>query len=120
MSAILTTEMGTVTYSDDFIGTIAGQTATECYGVVGMAPARMTDSIVGVVKKDNVKKGIRVFTDETNALRIDLNIIVEYGISIYAAASSIIETVRYNVEKYTGLTVRDVNIIVSGVRVQDK
>ena len=118
MSAILQTELGSVTYTDDFIGTIAGITTTECYGVVGMASKKMTDGIVDLLKRDNLKKGVKIFTDSSSALRIDLFIVVEYGISIYAASSSIIETVRYNVEKTTGLNVKEVNVIVSGIRVQ--
>lgn len=118
MSAILQTNLGTITYSDDYICTIAGVATTECYGVVGMTAKKVSDGIVDLVKRENLKKGVKVFTDQSNALRIDLYIVVEYGISIVAAASSIIETVRYQVEKATGLIVRDVNVMVSGIRVQ--
>lgn len=118
MSAVLQTNLGTISYTDDFIASVAGITATECYGVVGMASKKMTDGIVDLVRKENVKKGVKVFTDQSNTLRIDLSIVVQYGISIYATASSIIETVRYNVEKVTGLNVKEVNVLVSGIRVQ--
>ncbi|MFR9207511.1 MAG: Asp23/Gls24 family envelope stress response protein [Lachnospiraceae bacterium] len=43
--------------------------------------------------------------------------VVEYGTSISAVASSIIQTVKYNVEKITGLMVLAVNVTVSGIRV---
>ena len=33
MSAVLTTGKGTITVTDDFIASVAGYTATECYGV---------------------------------------------------------------------------------------
>lgn len=118
MSAILQNKLGTITYSDDYIGSIAGLTTTECYGVVGMSSKKMTDGFVDLLKGENLKRGVKVYTDKSNSLRIDLYIVVEYGISIYAASSSIIETVRYNIEKSTGLNVKEVNIIVSGIRVQ--
>ena len=118
MSAVLQTNLGTISYTDDFIASVAGVTATECYGVVGMASKKVTDGIADMVKKENVKRGVKVYTDQSNSLRIDLSIVVQYGISIYATASSIIETVRYNVEKVTGLTVKEVNVMVSGIRVQ--
>lgn len=117
MSAVLQTKCGNITYSDDYIATIVGLATTECYGVVGMSAKKATDGILEILKRDNYKKGVRIYTDQSNALRIDLNIIVEYGISISATASSIIETVRYHVEKTTSLVVKEVNIIVSGIRV---
>ena len=118
MSAILQSKLGTISYTDDYIGSIAGLATTECYGVVGMASKKMTDGLVELLGRENLKRGVKVYTDQTNTLRIDLHIVVLYGISIYAMASSIIETVRYNVEKSTGLTVKEVNVIVSGIRVQ--
>lgn len=118
MSAILETPKGTITYSDDFIATVAGVTATECYGVVGMVSKKMSDGIVMLLKRGNLSKGVKVYTDQSKNVRIELYIMVEFGISIPAAANSIIETVRYHVEKATGLTVSDVSVIVSSIRVQ--
>lgn len=118
MSAILQTKMGNITYADELIASIAGLTTTECYGVVGMSSKKVTDGFSELLGRENVKRGVKIFTDQSNALRIELYIVVEYGISISAAASSIIETVKYNVEKMTGLIVKEVNIIVSGIRVQ--
>lgn len=118
MSAVLQTKLGKITYSDDYIASVAGLTATECYGVVGMSAKKAADGLWVLLRRDNIKKGVKIYTDQSNALRIDLNIVVEYGISISAAASAIIETVRYNVEKATSLVVKEVNIIISGIRVQ--
>ena len=118
MSAVLQTNLGSIVYTDDFISAIAGISTTECYGVVGMSSRKkLSDGIVELLKKDNLKKGVKVYSDESQALKIDLYIVVQYGISIIAASSSIIETVRYNVEKITGLTVKEVNVFVSGIRV---
>ena len=58
-------------------------------------------------------------TDNSDVVTIDLFIIVEYGVSIAAVASSIIQTVKYKVEKATGLTVKQVNVMVNGIRVQN-
>ncbi len=119
MSAAVQNDMGKIVYTDEYISNIVGYAATECYGVVGMAASKTSDTLKGVVRKDNINRGVRITTDSTHRLRIDLNVIVEYGISIYAAASSIIETIRYRVESATGLSVKEVNIVVSGIRVQD-
>ncbi len=118
MSAIIKTDQGEIRYSNDFIASIAGMSATECYGVVGMTPTRAFDGLSDLLGRDNLKKGVKVFTDNTSSLRIELNIVVEYGISMSAAGSSILQTVKYTVEKATGLNVTNVNVIISGIRVQ--
>ena len=117
MSSMIQTQFGTIVYSDDYIASIAGLTTMECYGVVGMASRKASDGFYTLLKKDYVQKGVRVYTDQSNALGIELNVVVEYGVSIGAVANSIIETVRYSVEKATGLVVKDVSVIVSGIRV---
>ncbi len=37
MSASLKVDLGTVTYTEDYIASIAGYSALECYGLVGMS-----------------------------------------------------------------------------------
>jgi len=117
MSAVLQTNAGEIIYSDDYIASIAGFSATECYGVVGMSAKKVWDSVADVHGKENLKKGVKVYTDQTNSVKIELHIVVEYGTSISALGNSIIQTVRYNVEKDTGLNVKDVNVVISGIRV---
>ncbi len=117
MSAVLHNNAGDIIYSDDFIASIAGFAATECYGVVGMTAKKVWDSVADILGKENVKKGVKVSTDQSNAVKIELYIVVEFGTSIAALGNSIIQTVRYNVEKMTGLTVKDINVVVSGIRV---
>ena len=118
MSAIIETSGGKITYTDDCIASIAGKATTECYGVVGMSPVnKMKDSLADILAKENVKRGVRVYTDGTNAISVELYVIVQYGVSISAVASSIISTVRYNLEKNTGLNINDVKVLVSGIRV---
>ena len=117
MSAVLQTNVGEIIFSDDYIASLAGLAATECYGVVGMSPKKVWDSVAEVLGRENIKKGVKIYTDQTNSIKIELHIVVEYGTSIAALGTSIIQTVRYQVEKDTGLNVKDVNVVVSGIRV---
>lgn len=118
MSAVLETEKGKITYADDYIATIAGVAATECYGVVGMSAKKMFDGITELLGMDNLKKGVKVTSDSSQEIKINLYIVVQYGVNINAVSSSIIETVRYHVEKDTCLHVREVNVIVSGINIK--
>ena len=42
--------------------------------------------------------------------------IVAYGVSISAVADNLINNVKYKVEEFTGMEIREINIYVEGVR----
>lgn len=116
MGTVIVNSLGEITISDDVLATLAGIIAIECYGIVGMASKRATDGLVELLGSDNLSRGVKV-TSQGNEISIELFIIVEYGISIAAVAKNVIQTVKYNVENLTGVSVKKVNITVEGVRV---
>ena len=116
MGAVTVNSLGELSISDDVLATLAGISAIECYGIVGMASKRATDGLVELLGSDNLSRGVKVVS-QGNEVSVELYIIVEYGISIAAVAKNVIETVKYNVENLTGATVKKVNITVEGVRV---
>lgn len=117
MSAIVKNKFGSITYNESFIATIAGVSATECYGLVGMSQKNITEMITNLFKGDNLQKGVRIKTDESENVVIELYITVKYGVSLAAVAENIIDKVKYSVEKDTGLNVTSVDIIVQGIQV---
>ena len=65
--------------------------------------------------KKNLSKGIKVDAGEKE-VKIDVNIIVEYGSRIPDVAFEIQNRVKKSVENMTGLKVSEVNVHVQGVR----
>lgn len=116
MNAVISNDIGMITLSQEVIAAVAGLAATECYGVVGMAVKNVKDGIVTLLKKENLKKGVVIKISENNEVKINLHIIVEYGVNIPAVSETISSTVSYRVQEYTGLTVECVNIYVEGIR----
>lgn len=116
MSAEIKNERGSINISNAVIAKLAGYTATQCYGVVGMCAKTSKDGIAGLLKKENIDKGIRVKT-ENNVIEIALFIIVEYGLNIGTIGETIRSSVKYNVEKFTGMEVASVQVNVESVRV---
>ena len=116
MDCKLSNEFGNIFVSDDVIASIAGACCLESYGVVGMGAKRGTDGLVDIFRGDNVKRGVRVSIKE-NLITIGLSIVVEYGVSIAAVAQTIIESVKYHIENYTGMQVDKINVSVEGIRV---
>ena len=116
MGKFILTQLGRITISDDVIASVAGMAATECYGLVGMASRTLTDGIAELLGYDNLARGVEVDARD-DGLRINLYIIVEYGTRITEVAHNVMDTVKYVLEKATGLPVAEINVTVHGVRV---
>lgn len=118
MKGHMSTRIGEIVIDNDVIAQYAGASAVECFGVVGMASVNMKDGIAKLLKRDYLSHGVNV-TIENNKITIDLHIIVSYGVSISAVADNLISNVKYNVEEFSGLEVKKINVFVEGVRVID-
>ena len=105
--------------ADDVVAVIAGVAVSEVPGVYGMA-GRFAGGITEVLSgKKNLAKGIKVEINEKET-KIDVNIIVEYGVRIPDVAFEIQNRVKKAVEQMTGLNVVEVNVHVQGVNTDSK
>ena len=101
--------------SNDVVAVIAGVAVSEVPGVASMSggfAGGITEVLSG---KKNLSKGIKVDADEKE-VKIDVNIIVEYGSRIPDVAFEIQNRVKKSVENMTGLKVAEVNVHVQGVK----
>ncbi len=108
------TENEGIQISNDVVAVIAGVAVSEVPGVAGMSggfAGGITEVLSG---KKNLAKGIKVDISE-KAVKIDVNIIVEYGSRIPDVAFEIQNRVKKAVENMTGLNVEEVNVHVQGV-----
>ena len=108
------TENEGIKISNDVVAVIAGVAVSEVPGVAGMAggfAGGITEVLSG---KKNLSKGIKVEVGEKET-KIDVNIIVEYGVRIPDVAFEIQNRVKKSVETMTGLKVLEVNVHVQGV-----
>lgn len=118
-ASMMNTHHGKVIITSEVIAQYAGAVATECFGIVGMANVSMKDGLVGLLKSDNMTKGIGVSISPTQKLTLDFHVIVSYGANISTVADNLIDNVKYKVEAFTGLEIEHINIFVEGVRVID-
>jgi uncharacterized alkaline shock family protein YloU len=112
-----TTPIGSIHVSPRAIATIAYHAALQSYGVVGLAPKNLVNGLTQVVVKDPTH-GVEVHYDG-QYINIDLYIVIEYGTRIKSVASSVSNTVRFQVEKALGMPVNNVNVHVQGLRISD-
>jgi uncharacterized alkaline shock family protein YloU len=98
---------------------IAGKACREIAGVhsMGTSGARAFGAIRERIPGStgmNVAQGVGVEVGETEAA-VDLDIVVEYGVSIADLGRSIQRNVKLAVERMTGLRVVEVNVAVDDV-----
>ena len=113
------TENEGIKISNDVVAVVAGVAVSEVPGVSEMAggfAGGITEALSG---KKNLAKGIKVEINE-NKVKIDVNIIVEYGTRIPDVAFEIQNRVKKAVETMTGLNVVEVNVHVQGVNTETK
>jgi uncharacterized alkaline shock family protein YloU len=119
----MSTDDGKISVAQGVVQKIAGIACREISGVHAMgAPASRA---FGAVREripgssgPNVAQGVGVEVGETQAA-IDLDIVVEYGVSIADLGRSIQRNVKQAVERMTGLEVVEVNVSVDDLYMPD-
>ncbi len=115
----MTTDDGKISVAQGVVQKIAGVACREVSGVHAMGVS--TTRAFGAVREripgssgPNVAQGVGVEVGESQAA-VDLDIVVEYGVSIADLGRSIQRNVKQAVERMTGLAVVELNVNVDDV-----
>ncbi|MGW2605953.1 Asp23/Gls24 family envelope stress response protein [Streptomyces mirabilis] len=114
---------GKTTIADGVVAKIAGMATREVPGIhsmgAGMARAlgAMRERVPG--GGGGVTRGVKVEVGERQAA-VDLDVVVEYGVSIVDVAGGVRTNVISALERMTGLEVVEVNIAVDDVHLPDE
>ena len=103
---------GSIQISEDVVASIVTIAANQVEGVA-VTPASALDFAERWGKK-GMGRGVRV-TLEEKTVAIELCVQMTYGIKIPQTALKVQQKVKMAVESMTGLTVRNINVTVSGV-----
>ena len=115
MSVKTSNAYGNISISDEAIAKVTAHAALDCYGIVELVSRRFTDSLFEFIGKNKGAKGVKVTTNG-DRIFIDVYVIIKFGVSISAVADSLKETIKYNVEKFTGMIVDTINVNITGVK----
>lgn len=107
------TEADSVRISPEVIGIVAGIAASEVAGIAGMSGG-LVGGIAEKLGRKDLSKGIKVQQEEEK-IKLEINIIVEYGAKIPMITKALRDSVRQSVEDTTGLKVTAINIHVQGI-----
>ncbi|MFG3285843.1 Asp23/Gls24 family envelope stress response protein [Streptomyces sp. NPDC048111] len=114
---------GRTTIADGVVEKIAGMAARDVVGVHAMGSGlsrtfgAVRDRVPG--GKPAVTRGVKAEVGEVQTA-LDLEIVVDYGVSIAEVARDVRENVVSAVERMTGLEVVEVNIAVSDVKLPEE
>ena len=108
---------GQIEVSPVAIASLAHEAVLCSYGIVGTVPKNFATGIADVLSRES-RRGV-VVEVRNGEIFIDLYVVVEYGTRIASVARSVMNVVKYTVEKALGIPVAEVNVHVEGLRVSD-
>lgn len=112
------TKKGCITISEKIIALISGYAALNCFGVKGMTVRGFSDELTLLLKGENFHKGVKVRTHGSSVF-IELHIAVQHGMNMSAIAKSIMNEVKYVVERQTGIRVSGVDVNIDSIILAD-
>ena len=111
----LDNERGSICISTDVITWLAGDSATRCFGVKGMAGRAKENGLVQLLRRESMTKGVSVSPNEDGSLTIELHIVVDHGVNLAALSQSIMNEVSYKITSATDVPVRQVNVYIDSM-----
>lgn len=110
---------GTIHISNDVLADLAGYSALESYGVVGMASPTLRDGVAQLLARDRLRKGVKVKTKDGSVV-VDLYVIIEHGTNLAEVSHNLADRVRYVLETLGGVKVEHIEVHVQGLKVRDQ
>ena len=94
---IIKTDLGYIEITNEVIAGIAGYAASSCFGVKGMTIRSVSDGLAHLLRRESLSRGV-------------------HGINIASVCHSIINEVRYHVERLTSIDVHNIDIYVESIK----
>ena len=111
----LSNEKGSINISNDVFTWLAGDAATRCFGVKGMAGLAKDSGLVQLLRRESMTKGVTVTGSGDGGIVIGLHIVVDHGINLAALCESIRTEVSYKVSSATNVPVRRVDVYIDSM-----
>ena len=105
---------GKIVISNSTIERFVYNVAMDCYGIVEFVPDGLFNAVVSFFKFGSEVRGVKVHA-QGDRIFIDVSVIVKYGVSIKAVVEALKESIKYKVERFTGMIVDSINVKVLGV-----
>ena len=106
----ITNEKGNISITSEVFTYLAGDAATSCFGVKGMAGRSKEGGPLQLLRRESMSKGVEVKYNDDGSVSLELHIGVDHGVNISAVSASIMNEVSYKLAKSTGVPVKRVDV----------
>ena len=110
--------LGDIRINHSVVASIVRLAALEVAGVAAVGGG-FVDGIAEIFSKKSDERGVRVEEDEAGDYRIEIRVVLRFGIELAAVASEMQQRIAKQVEKMTSKSVARVNVIIDGVRTDE-
>ena len=110
-----TGEKGVIDIANDVFTNIVGDAASSCFGVKGMASQSKDNGVWQLLRRESMSKGVRVHYCEDGSVEVELHIVVDHGVNLWALCESIMSEVTYKVTAATGVNVNQVDVYIDSM-----
>ena len=108
--------MGKISITNEVFTNLAGDAATNCFGVKGMVSSgEGKGGAFQLLHRESMAKGVSVRVNDDGSLSLDLHIGVDHEVNMAAVARSIINEVSYKLSKSAGVPVRRVDVYIDTI-----
>ncbi|MGI6217274.1 MAG: Asp23/Gls24 family envelope stress response protein [Coriobacteriales bacterium] len=107
---------GTVEVDEGVIQDMVGYVALTSYGVAGMAMPNLGDGIAKMLPAQKLRRGI-LLQNHGDSVTVELYIVVQYGTNLSTVAENLADTVRYALEEYLQVPVKDISVNIQGIKI---
>ena len=110
----VTNDNGKIGISSEVFTYLAGESATSCFGVKGMV-ACPKEGGGQLLRREAMAKGVVTHFDDSGAAVLELHIGVDHGVNMAAVARSIMNEVKYKLERSTGVEIKSVDVYIDTI-----
>lgn len=107
-----------VTVTDEVMATIAGLAASDVEGIACIGNGLTRDNITKA-GASRLSKGIHIIREEDGSVTVRLAVVLRYGYEVPKVCHDIQEKVKTNVTSMTGISVKEVDIRIASIEVND-
>ena len=111
--------LGDIRINHSVVASIVRLAALEVSGVAAVGGG-FVDGIAEIFSKKGDERGVRVEEDEVGDYRIEIRVILRFGVELAAVATEMQQRIAEQVEKMTSKNVARVNVIIDGVRTNEE
>jgi len=108
---------GSIHIANDVLADLAGYSALESYGVVGMTSPTLGEGVAQLLPRQKLRKGVKVVSSD-GGVEVDLYVVIEHGTNLTEVSHNLANRVRYVLNNMADVPVARVDVHVMGIKVR--